>query len=166
MIVTRVQAEAIDIAAEVAALGQGRTDIGAIVSFAGHVRADDGLTALTLEHYPAMTIRQMQAIAGEAEARWPLLGGIAIHRHGRMVPGEAIVLVVVASAHRAAAFEAAAFLMDWLKTKAPFWKVEERGDSRTWVAARTSDDAAASRWESAAQGHFRQTDPGSFVRSR
>jgi molybdopterin synthase catalytic subunit len=146
MIAVRVQAEAIDIAAETQALSQGRTDVGAVVSFVGHVRGDDGLLALTLEHYPAMTERQLQAIAAEAEKRWPLLGGIVIHRHGRMVPGEAIVLVAVTSAHRSAAFEAAAFLMDWLKTKAPFWKREDRGSEQQWVAAKASDDDAAKRW--------------------
>ena len=148
MIDVRVQAEPIDFAAATQALTQGRSDVGAIVSFVGHVRADDGLVALTLEHYPAMTERQLQAIADEATTRWPLLGGVVIHRHGRMVPGEAIVLVAVTSAHRAAAFEAAAFLMDWLKTRAPFWKAEERGSERVWVAARASDDAAAERWKS------------------
>lgn len=147
MIAVRVQAEAIDIAAETQALSHGRTDVGAVVSFVGHVRGDDGLIALTLEHYPAMTERQLQAIAAEAEKRWPLLGGIVIHRHGRMLPGEAIVLVAIASAHRAAAFEAAAFLMDWLKTRAPFWKQEDRGNDQRWVSAKTSDDAAAARWE-------------------
>ena len=146
MIGIRVQPDAIEIAAETAVLTAGRDDVGAVVSFVGHVRADAGLTALTLEHYPAMTQRQLAAIAAEAEARWPLLGGVVIHRHGRMLPGEAIVLVAIASAHRAAAFEAAAFFMDWLKTRAPFWKVEERGGARHWVAARSSDDASAARW--------------------
>ena len=149
MIEVRVQAEAFDVAAETQALTMGRTDVGAVVSFVGHVRADDGLTALTLEHYPAMTERQLQAIAAEAEARWPLLSGIVIHRHGRLLPGDAIVLVAVSSAHRSAAFEAAAFLMDWLKTGAPFWKLEERGDAQSWVAAKASDDAAAERWREA-----------------
>jgi molybdopterin synthase catalytic subunit len=146
MITVRVQADAIDIAAETQALSHGRTDVGAVVSFVGHVRGDDGLVALTLEHYPAMTERQLQAIAALAEKRWPLLGGIVIHRHGRMLPGEAIVLVAIASAHRAAAFEAAEFLMDWLKTKAPFWKEEDRGNERRWVRAKARDDAAAARW--------------------
>jgi molybdopterin synthase catalytic subunit len=117
-----------------------------VVSFVGHVRADDGLLALTLEHYPAMTARQLQAIAAEAEARWPVLGGVVIHRFGRLVPGDAIVLVAISSAHRSAAFEAAAFLMDWLKTRAPFWKLEERSAGQRWVAAKASDDAAAERW--------------------
>ena len=146
MIAVRVQPLSIDIGAETAALTVGRSDIGAVVSFTGHVRADDGLTALTLEHYSAMTERQLAAIAADAETRWPLMGGIIIHRHGRMLPGEAIVLVAVASAHRAAAFEAAAFLMDWLKTRAPFWKVEERGGARSWVTAKAGDEAAAKRW--------------------
>ncbi|MBC7504449.1 MAG: molybdenum cofactor biosynthesis protein MoaE [Sandarakinorhabdus sp.] len=147
MIGVRVQAQAIDIAVEAGILTAGREDIGAVVSFVGHVRADDGLIALTLEHYPAMTQQQLSAIAAVAAARWPLLGGVVVHRHGRMVPGEAIVLVAIASAHRAAAFEAAAFLMDWLKTRAPFWKVEERAGGRQWVAAKPSDDAAAQRWD-------------------
>lgn len=127
-------------------LSAGRSDIGAVASFTGLVRADDGLTALTLEHYPAMTARAMAAVAAEAEARWPLLGGTVIHRVGRLLPGEPIVLVAVASAHRAAAFAAAAFLMDWLKTRAPFWKLEEFGGSSRWVAAKAEDDDAAERW--------------------
>ncbi|KAB7648795.1 molybdenum cofactor biosynthesis protein MoaE [Polymorphobacter fuscus] len=146
MIRVRVQPEPIAIAEETGALSAGRSDVGAVVSFVGHVRADDGLQSLTLEHYPAMTARALAAIAAAAEARWPLLGGVVIHRHGRMFPGEAIVLVAISSAHRAAAFAAAEFLMDWLKTRAPFWKVEERGDGRHWVAAKQSDDMAAERW--------------------
>ncbi|MFZ4110598.1 MAG: molybdenum cofactor biosynthesis protein MoaE [Polymorphobacter sp.] len=147
MITTRVQAEVFDAGAEAAALATGRSDIGAIVSFTGLVRADDGLAALTLEHYPAMTARQIAAIAAEAWARWPLLGGTVIHRVGQLLPGDPIVLVAIASANRGAAFSAAEFLMDWLKTRAPFWKQEDRGDERRWVAARASDDAAAARWE-------------------
>lgn len=155
VITTRTQAEAFDLAAETALLTAGRSDVGAVVTFTGHVRADapagtndaEVLTALILEHYPAMTERQMAAIAAEAWARWPLLGGTVIHRHGRLVPGEAIVLVAVASAHRGAAFEAAEFLMDWLKTRAPFWKREERGGSGAWVAAKAADDDAAARWQ-------------------
>ena len=142
MIAVRVQAESFDAGAEAAALTAGRHDIGALVSFTGLVRGDDDLAALTLEHYPAMTQRQLEAIAAEAWRRWPLLGGIVIHRHGRLLPGEPIVLVAIASAHRGAAFAAAEFLMDWLKTRAPFWK----HDGRDWIAARASDDAAASRW--------------------
>jgi molybdopterin synthase catalytic subunit len=148
VIATIVQAEPFDTGAIAAALAAGRSDVGAIVTFTGHVRADDGLSALVLEHYPAMTARQLAAIAAEAEARWALLGGTIIHRHGRLLPGEAIVIVAIASAHRAAAFEAAEFLMDWLKTRAPFWKREERADGSRWVAAKASDDAAASRWDS------------------
>ncbi len=143
MINVRVQAAAFDAGAEATALAAGRTDIGAIVSFTGLVRGDDGLTALTLEHYPAMTERQIAAIAEQASARWPLLAGTIIHRHGRLLAGDPIVLVAIASAHRAAAFEAAAFLMDWLKTRAPFWK---RGDDGEWVAAKSGDDDAAARW--------------------
>ena len=146
VIATRVQAEPFDVAAELAELSAGRDDVGAVVSFTGLVRADDGLIALTLEHYPAMTGRALAAIAADAAARWPLTGGVVVHRVGRLLPGEPIVLVAVASAHRAAAFEAAEFLMDWLKTKAPFWKAEERAGGSTWVAARASDDAAAARW--------------------
>jgi molybdopterin synthase catalytic subunit len=146
VIATRAQAEAFDAAAEAAALAAGRTDIGAIVTFTGLVRVDDNLQALTLEHYPAMTERAMAAIAAEAWRRWPLMGGTVIHRYGRLSPGDPIVLVAITSAHRGAAFEAAEFLMDWLKTRAPFWKHEDRGDSQTWVAAKASDDKAAERW--------------------
>jgi molybdopterin synthase catalytic subunit len=142
-----VQAETFDVNAEIAALTGGRTDIGAVVTFSGHVRGDGGLTAMTLEHYPGMTEREISAHVEEAQARWPLLGVRVIHRIGRLSPGEQIVLVAVAAAHRAAAFEAANFLMDYLKTRAPFWKEETRGDSAQWVEARASDDAAAKRWE-------------------
>ena len=146
MIAVRVQHEAFDTAAELAALSTGRSNVGAVVSFTGLVRADDGLASLTLEHYPAMTAKAIAAVAAEAEARWPLTGGIVIHRVGRLVPGDPIVLVAVASAHRTAAFEACEFLMDWLKTKAPFWKREEIGGATRWVAAKGDDDAAAARW--------------------
>lgn len=139
MIATSVQAEPFDAAAVTAALTAGRTDIGALVTFTGLVRD----TQLTLEHYPAMTERQLAAIAAEAWARWSLLGGTVIHRHGTLAPGDPIVLVAIASAHRAAAFEAAEFLMDWLKTRAPFWKHEAGAG---WVAAKASDDRAAARW--------------------
>jgi molybdopterin synthase catalytic subunit len=139
----RVSPDPFDAGAEQAALTAGRIDIGAVVAFTGLVRADDGLEALTLEHYPAMTLRQLEAIAAEAEARWPLIAGTIIHRHGRLLPGEPIVLVITASPHRAAAFAAAEFLMDWLKTRAPFWKHDGSG----WVAAKASDDDAAARWE-------------------
>lgn len=149
MIGLRVQAEDFNLAAEIDRLRAGRADIGAIVTFTGLVRdmADGApLTAMTLEHYPGMVERQLAAICAEAEARWPLQGGTVIHRFGRLTPGDQIVLVATASAHRQAAFEAAMFIMDWLKTRAPFWKLEERGGDRHWVDARTSDDAAARRW--------------------
>ena len=139
MITTRAQAEPFDVAAESALLTNGRTDIGALVTFTGLVRD----TPLTLEHYPAMTERQLAAIARQAESRWPLLAGIVIHRYGTLAPAEPIVLVAIASAHRAAAFESAEFLMDWLKTRAPFWKHEAGAG---WVSAKASDDLAASRW--------------------
>lgn len=146
-ITVRVQPEAFDAAAETAALTQGRTDLGATVTFTGLVRADDGLIALTLEHYPAMTQNQMQTIAVEAATRWPDITATIIHRHGRLHPGDQIVLVSTASPHRQSAFEAATFLMDWLKTKAPFWKREEFADGATsWVEAKQTDDAALQRW--------------------
>ena len=147
MIAARVQAAPFDTAAEVASLTAGRINVGAVVTFTGLVRGDDDLISLTLEHYPAMTERALTAIAAAADARWPLAGGIVVHRVGRLLPGEPIVLVAVASAHRGAAFEAAGFLMDWLKTKAPLWKAEERAAGSTWVAARVSDDIAAMRWD-------------------
>ncbi len=146
-IAIRVQPEPFDTAAELARLGTSRTDIGAVASFTGLVRADDGLTALTLEHHPVMTLRQMARVAAEAETRWPIAAGTIIHRHGRLLPGEGIVLVAVASPHRAAALEACSFLIDWLKTSAPFWKREEGPWGARWVAARAEDDAAAARWQ-------------------
>ena len=142
-----IQSEDFDIAAESAALTNGRTDIGAVVTFSGLVRADDGLASLTLEHYPGMTEREIARHVAEAENRWPLLGTTVIHRIGRLLPGERIVLVAVAAAHRAAAFEAANFLMDYLKTRAPFWKLEERTGKGEWVDAKAEDDDAAKRWE-------------------
>jgi molybdopterin synthase catalytic subunit len=143
-----VQDALFDMAAETAALTAGRTDIGGVASFLGVCRGDDSLAAMVLEHYPGMTERALGRIAAEAEARWPLTGCTVIHRVGRILPGEPIVLVLTASAHRAAALESCAFLIDWLKTKAPFWKREEfaDGDAR-WVAAKNEDDAAAARWQ-------------------
>jgi len=141
-----IQHEDFDVAAESAALTDGRTDVGAVVTFSGLVRADDGLTSLTLEHYPGMTEREIARHVAEAESRWPLLGVTVIHRIGKLLPGARIVLVAAASAHRAAAFEAANFLMDYLKTRAPFWKLEERADGSEWVEARREDDDAAKRW--------------------
>ena len=143
-----VQEAPFDLAAEMAALSAGRTDVGGIASFTGICRADDGLRALVLEHYPGMTEKALANIAAEAERRWPLTGCTVIHRVGRILPGEPIVLVLAASAHRAAALEACAFLIDWLKTGAPFWKREELADgSERWVEAKESDDAAAEKWK-------------------
>jgi len=150
MATIRVQHGAIDVGAEVAALCAGRTDIGGIGSFIGTVRDSAGgrrISEMTLEHYPGMTERALAAIAAEAERRWRLLGCTLVHRVGPMAPGEVIVLVLAASAHRHDALEASAFLIDWLKTKAPFWKKERfaEGDA-AWVDAREGDEAAAARW--------------------
>ncbi|MBR0646606.1 molybdenum cofactor biosynthesis protein MoaE [Plastoroseomonas hellenica] len=144
----RVQEEPFDASAEMAALSEGRTDVGGLASFIGLCRADDGLAALVLEHYPGMTERAIGRIVAEAVERWPLTGCTVIHRVGRIRPGEGIVLVLAASAHRAAALESCGFLIDWLKTRAPFWKREEfaDGDDR-WVEAKDTDDAAAARWD-------------------
>lgn len=145
----RVQAADFDVAAEVARLTAGRTDIGAVVTFSGLCRDEAGaLSALELEHYPGMAEDEIGRIAAEASARWPLQGLTVIHRFGRIVPGENIVLVVAASAHRQAAFKAANFLMDYLKSRAPFWKKEHRADGSTgdWVEAKDADDEAAARW--------------------
>jgi molybdopterin synthase catalytic subunit len=146
----RVQTEDFDIGAEIAALARHRTEIGGIGCFIGTVRDDRRgrrLAALCLEHYPAMTERAIARIVAEAEQRWPLLGCTVIHRVGRLEPGANIVLVLAASAHRQAALDAVAFLIDWLKTKAPFWKKEEfAGGEGGWVEARDSDDSAAARW--------------------
>jgi molybdopterin synthase catalytic subunit len=145
----RLQSEDFDLAAESAKLTRGRTDIGAVVSFVGICRGGEGadaIEALTLEHYPGMAEEEIVRHVEHATARWPLLGVTVIHRHGRIPIGANIVLVLTASAHRAAAFEAAEFLMDYLKTSAPFWKREEGGRSHGWVEAKAADDAAASRW--------------------
>jgi molybdopterin synthase catalytic subunit len=147
--VIRVQAEDFDPGIEIEQLTAGRVDIGAVVSFIGLVRdMTDGaaLRAMTLEHYPGMTERELARIEAEAAARWPLSASLIIHRHGRLEPGERIVLVVAASPHRAAAFEACWFLIDWLKTRAPFWKHEDGPEGTRWVEARHEDDAAAARW--------------------
>jgi molybdopterin synthase catalytic subunit len=145
----RLQTEDFDVAAEISALTQGRTDVGAVVNFIGVCRGGEGkdaITALTLEHYPDMAEAEIARQAEAAQARWPLLGLTVIHRFGRIAPGDNIMMVLTASAHRAAAFEAAEFLMDYLKTRAPFWKSEERAEGATWVAASAEDDAAAARW--------------------
>jgi molybdopterin synthase catalytic subunit len=145
----RLQREDFDAAAEAARLTRRRTDIGAVVTFAGICRDHEGgrgVSAMTLEHYPGMAEEEIASHVAEAERRWPLMGVTVIHRFGRMQPGDNIVLVVTASAHRQAAFEAASFLMDYLKTRAPFWKLEERPDGTDWVAAKEADDEAAARW--------------------
>lgn len=146
----RVQHEDFDVAAEIAALTQGRADVGAVVTFSGLCRDEQGaLSALELEHYPGMAEAEIGRIAAEATLRWPLQGLTVIHRHGKIAPGENIVLVVAASAHRQAAFEAANFLMDYLKSRAPFWKKEHRvdGSEGGWVEAKDADDEAARRWK-------------------
>lgn len=147
----RVQHEDFDTAAEIAALSRGRTDIGAIVTFTGTVRGEDAgqtITTMTLEHYPGMTEAELERIVAKAEARWPLAAVLVVHRVGTLAPGDNIVLVVTASAHRQAAFEAAEYLMDYLKTDAPFWKKEEGpGTPGRWVDARECDAAARSRWQ-------------------
>ncbi len=145
----RVQAEPFDLGAELAILTAGRTDVGGIGSFVGVVRDDPArpLASLTLEHYPGMTEAAMAAIAAQASERWSLMGCTLVHRVGRLVPGESIVLVLAAAPHRGAALEATAFLIDWLKTRAPFWKSERYVDGQTsWVEARAADDEAAARW--------------------
>ncbi len=150
----RVQREDFDVGAEMAALSEGNPRVGAVVSFVGVVRemvegasGEPAITALTLEHYPGMTERQLAEIEAEARARWPLEACLVVHRYGRLEPGDRIVLVVTASAHRQAALEACSFLIDWLKTKAPFWKREETAAGAKWVAARDGDDSAAERWD-------------------
>lgn len=148
--VVRLQAEDFDIGAEVARLTTGNSDVGAVVTFSGLCRGEQGsLSALELEHYPGMAEAEIARIAKEATERWPLAGLTAIHRYGKIRPGEKIVLVVAASAHRQAAFEAASFLMDFLKSRAPFWKKEHHADGSEggWVDAKESDDAAAARWK-------------------
>ena len=145
----RLQRENFDPAAESATLTRGRTDIGAVVSFTGICRgAESGapIAALTLEHYPGMAEAEIARHVDDANARWPLLGVTVIHRYGRIVPGENIVLVLTASSHREAAFAAADFLMDFLKTRAPFWKQVEAAGTTSWVEAKDADDAAAGRW--------------------
>ena len=145
----RIQHQDFDVGAEIERLTQGRPGIGGIVSFVGVVRGDgrsESVTAMTLEHYPGMTEKQLEAIEAEARERWPLEDVLIVHRYGRLLPGERIVLVATASSHRRAAFEACEFLVDWLKTKAPFWKLEETKQGPRWVEARASDDDAAERW--------------------
>jgi molybdopterin synthase catalytic subunit len=153
-----VQEADFDAGAEIAALSAGREDVGAVASFVGLVRADKQaekvgagdtapVQAMTLEHYPGMTEKALEAIAAEARGRWDIFGVRVIHRVGRLLPGDRIVFVAVASAHRGEAFAACEFIMDYLKTRAPFWKKEETAAGGRWVDARESDDHAAGRWE-------------------
>ena len=145
----RVQAEDFDTGAELDALSRGRHDVGGLASFVGLVRdANDGaaIRGMSLEHYPGMTEKALEDICAQAHARWDLVDSVVIHRVGRLVPGDRIVLVGVASAHRGEAFAACEFIMDYLKTRAPFWKREETPEGGRWVEARESDDAAAGRW--------------------
>jgi molybdopterin synthase catalytic subunit len=142
----RVQRADFDLNAEVTALA-GDGEAGAVASFTGHVRKEGDLSTLTLEHYPHMTEAEIERLAAEAGTRWPLTGVTVIHRVGSLRPGERIVLVAVAAQHRHAAFQACEFLMDYLKTRAPFWKEEARGDGHHWVEHRHSDDDAAKRWQ-------------------
>jgi molybdopterin synthase catalytic subunit len=148
----RVQREDFEVGAEIAAMTAGRGDIGAVVSFTGLVRAGagaDAITAMTLEHYPGMTEGELERIEAEARERWPLSASLIVHRHGRLLPGEKIVLVITASRHRQAASAAAAFLMDFLKTNAPFGEKEDHvGGASGWVEAKAADDAATERWKS------------------
>jgi len=145
----RVQREDFDVGRELAALTEGNPKVGGVTSFVGLVRdiAGEGtVSAMTLEHYPGMTEKMLERIEAEANERWPLEASLIIHRYGRLEPGDRIVLVATASTHRLAAFESCHFLIDWLKTKAPFWKLEDTGEGAQWVDARSSDDAAAARW--------------------
>ncbi len=150
IITIRLQREAFDAAAESDKLTRGRTDVGAVVSFTGICRgSEDGepIAALTLEHYPDMAQAEIERHVAQACERWPLFGITVIHRYGRIEPGEPIVLVITASSHRQAAFAAAEFLMDYLKTRAPFWKQVETARAKSWVEAKAADDAAAERWQ-------------------
>ena len=141
----RIQREDFDIAEETAALTKGGV-AGAVASFVGLVRGDDGLTAMTLEHYPGMTEREIAAHAAEARKRWPILSLRIVHRVGTLNPGDRIVFVGASAKHRKAAFEAVEFLMDYLKTRAPFWKEEEHTGNKRWVEAKAEDETAVSRW--------------------
>jgi len=146
----RVQREDFDIGAELERLMKGRRDLGAVVTFTGCVRDRAGareISEMTLEHYPGMTERELERIESEAFERWPLQDCLIVHRYGALVPGDKIVLVITASPHRRAAFEAAEFLMDYLKTSAPFWKRETGPDGAHWVESRGSDDEALQRWQ-------------------
>ncbi len=150
-----VQEADFDVGVETEALAAGRPEVGAVASFVGYVRADklagesaedQAVSAMTLEHYPGMTEKSLEAIVAEAESRWSLLGVRVIHRFGRLVPGDRIVFVGVAGSHRGEAFAACEFIMDYLKTRAPFWKKEDTPEGGRWVDAREADDAAAEKW--------------------
>jgi molybdopterin synthase catalytic subunit len=146
----RIQREDFDIGAELAVLTQGNTKVGGLAMFVGLVRdlaAQGEISAMTLEHYPGMTGKRLAEIEAEARARWPLEGVLIIHRYGRLEPGDRIVLVATTSSHRQAALDSCAFLIDWLKTKAPFWKLEEGPKGAQWVEARESDEHAAEKWK-------------------
>jgi len=143
----RVQSEDFDAGREIENLTRGKTSIGGVVSFIGTVRGGaDGVRSMTLEHYPGMTEQELAAIEAEANKRWNLEASLIVHRYGKLLPGERIVLVVTAAPHRADAFASCEFLVDWLKTKAPFWKLEETAQGERWVEAQSTDDNAAKRW--------------------
>lgn len=143
----RIETRAFDVNAEIAGLTNATRNVGAVVTFTGHVRGDDDLTSLTLEHYPGMTEREIARCIDDAEKRWTLLGATIVHRIGKLVPGDPIVLVAVASMHRKDAFAAVEFLMDYLKTRAPFWKEEDRSGTKSWIEGRASDAERAKRWD-------------------
>ncbi len=150
----KVQREDFDIGAEIGQLSDGDTGIGGLACFVGLVRDiadDERISSMTLEHYPGMTERQLAKIEAEARERWPLGEVLIIHRYGELTPGDRIVLVATTSAHRDAALESCRFLIDWLKTKAPFWKLEDGAAGTDWVAAKESDDGAAARWRPTAK---------------
>jgi molybdopterin synthase catalytic subunit len=159
----RLQREAFDVAAEAAKLTRGRNDVGALVTFTGICRdheAGEPISALTLEHYPGMAEAEIERHVAEAIKRWPLTGAVVVHRYGRILPGENIVMVATVAFHRAAAFAAAEFLMDYLKTRAPFWKQVERIGGATWVDARGIDHAAAARWSVPTRDNIPASDDG------
>ena len=146
----KVQQEDFDVGAEIGRLTEGNAKVGGLACFVGLVRdvaGDENISSMTLEHYPGMTERQLEQLEAEARQRWPLQEVLIIHRYGKLEPGDRIVLVVTASSHREASLESCQFLIDWLKTKAPFWKLEETESGQKWVSARTEDDEAAERWE-------------------
>jgi molybdopterin synthase catalytic subunit len=148
--VIKVQSEDFDIGSEIGRMTKNNTAIGGLTCFVGLVRdiaGDAKISSMTLEHYPGMTERQLEKLEAEARQRWPLQDVLIIHRYGKLMPGDRIVLVVTASAHREASLQSCEFLIDWLKTKAPFWKLEDTQTGTKWVAARKEDDEAADRWD-------------------